>query len=311
MNRKLFQGCFLSCSHRKHSELPIRPSHGALPVVLMTSLAMLAFASNSLLCRLALAQGSVDAASFSALRIASGAAMLGLIAYLRHAAPTTGEKGDWRSAAMLFIYMVFFSFAYIRLEAGTGALILFAAVQLMMFTMALRRGEHFSAISWGGLALAVAGLIYLVSPGLTAPDPLGAMLMAISGLAWGLYSLFGQQVRNPLNMSAWNFVYLLPAAGLLVLLFWNDLNSTFEGRALAMASGALASGAGYVVWYSVLPKLTAMRAATVQLSVPAITAFGGALLLAEPLTLRLVLASLATLGGVAIVLTQRAAKIPQ
>jgi drug/metabolite transporter (DMT)-like permease len=178
-----------------------------------------------------------------------------------------------------------------------------------MFTVALCEGERFTALSWGGLSLAIAGLIYLVLPGVGAPDPLGAGLMALSGVAWGFYSLLGRHVTNPLNASARNFIYLIPAAAILGFLGWPYDGVTMSGLALAVASGAIASGAGYVIWYSALPGLGASRAATVQLAVPAIAAFGGVVFLAEPVTLRLLAASALTLGGVAIVLTQRAPHI--
>lgn len=208
---------------------------------------------------------------------------------------------------MLFTYMAFFSFAYLSLSAGTGALILFGAVQLTMFIVALRNGEQFRFLSWTGLTLAILGLVYLISPGLTAPDPLGAVLMAIAGIAWGFYSLLGRRVADPLEATANNFIYSVPLVIIVSFFFAGDFNSTSSGLALAMASGAIASGLGYVIWYAALRGLTATAAATVQLSVPVIAALGGVLLLSEPITLRLLLASAATLGGVAIVLSQRSA----
>lgn len=269
---------------------------------------MLAFAANSLLCRLALGHELIDAATFTTVRVIAGAVTLVLIVQFR---PKTqnGGKADWRTIAMLFTYMIFFSFAYLSLSAGTGALILFGAVQLTMFIYALRDGEHFSVVSWAGLTLAVLGLIYLVLPGVTAPDPLSAVLMAIAGIAWGFYSLLGRETADPLGATARNFVYSVPLVLIVSLLFLPDFSSSFDGLALAVASGAIASGCGYVIWYAALPGMTATRAATVQLSVPAIAAFGGVVLLSEQITLRLLLASAATLGGVAIVLAQRATNV--
>jgi drug/metabolite transporter (DMT)-like permease len=267
---------------------------------------MVAFAANSLLCRLALGAGSIDAATFTSVRVISGAVALGLIMLMRRGGGR--PSADWRAVVALFGYMAFFSFAYLSLSAGTGALILFGAVQLTMFIFALRAGEHFTLLSWGGLGMAIVGLIYLVSPGVTAPDPYGAVLMAIAGVAWGFYSLRGRGAVDPLAASAGNFIYSVPLAAMLSLFFWRDFNASSTGLALAVASGALASGCGYVIWYAALPGLTATRAATVQLSVPVIAAFGGVLLLSEPVTLRLIVASAVTLGGVAIVLAQRAAK---
>lgn len=273
--------------------------------VLFTAVAMVAFAANSLLCRLALGQGLIDAATFTSVRVISGATMLCLI-LLARGDLSGGKKVDWRAAAMLFTYMVFFSFAYISLSAGTGALILFGAIQLTMFIVALREGEYFSYVSWVGLVLAVLGLGYLVSPGLTAPDPVGAVLMAISGVAWGIYSLLGRGAANPLQATAANFTYSVPLVLIVSLVFINDYSSSFGGLALAIASGAITSGCGYVIWYAALPGLTTTRAATVQLSVPVIAAIGGVIFISEAITLRLLLSSVATLGGVAIVLAQRA-----
>ena len=277
--------------------------------MLLTAVAMLAFAANSLLCRLALGQGLIDAASFTTIRVISGAVMLSLIVLPRWRAGGR-SSADWRSIVTLFIYMAFFSFAYLSLSAGTGALILFGAVQLTMFIVALRGGEQFPLPSWAGLTLAIFGLIYLVSPGVTAPDPLGAVLMAIAGIAWGFYSLLGRRVADPVEATAYNFIYSVPLVIITSLLFIGDFHGSPSGVALAVASGAIASGLGYVIWYAALRDLTATRAATVQLSVPVIAAFGGVILISEQLTVRLLIASTATLGGVAMVQAQRAAQSP-
>ena len=268
---------------------------------------MLAFAANSLLCRLALGQELIDAASFATVRVVSGAAVLTLMMLPRWRVRGRASA-DWRSVAALFTYMALFSFAYLSLSTGTGALILFGAVQLTMFIAALRGGEQFALLSWAGLILAVGGLVYLVSPGLTAPDPTGAILMAIAGVAWGFYSLLGRDVSDSLEATANNFIYSVPLVIVVSLLFMGEFHGSLNGLLLAAVSGAITSALGYVIWYSALRGLTATRAATVQLSVPAIAAFGGVLLLSEQLTLRLVLASVATLGGVWIVLIQRAAR---
>jgi len=284
-------------------------------LALTTLLAMLAFAANSLLCRLALGAGSIDAASFAAWRMIAGAITLALLLRLKHGRwPLDG--GTFRrhlpNALMLFLYMAGFSFAYLSLPAGTGALILFGAVQLTMFVVALKGGEHFSALSWAGWVLAIAGLFYLVMPGLHAPDPLGAVLMAAAGIAWGIYSLLGRQSRDPLATTAANFILGVPLVLAVLLgqclLAPALLHAGASGIALAIASGAIASGCGYVLWYAVLPLHPATRAAAVQLSVPAIAALGGVLLLGEEPTLRLLLAAAMTLGGVGLVLIQRAAK---
>lgn len=277
---------------------------------ILTATAMLAFAANSLLCRLALGLELIDAATFTSVRMISGAVTLALILLLRGQAIERG-KADWRTVITLFSYMAFFSFAYLSLSAGTGALILFGAVQLTMFIFALRAGEHFPLLSWAGLAIAILGLIYLVSPGVTAPDPWGAVLMAVAGVSWGFYSLLGRGAADPLQATARNFAYSVPLVLAVSLFFQGDFSISANGLLLAVASGALASGCGYVIWYAALPGLTATRAATVQLSVPAIAAFGGVVLLSEEATLRLLLASAATLGGLAIVLAGKTKKAQQ
>lgn len=272
--------------------------------VALTLVAMLAFAANSLLCRLALGQGLIDPASFAAVRVVSGAILLGAIVLPgRNAWPHVPVNR--RAVAMLLVYVVFFSFAYLSLNAGTGALILFGAVQITMFAVAFRSGERFSALSWVGFAIAVLGLVYLVSPGLAAPDPVGAGLMTVAGVAWGGYTLLGRGVADVLQATASNFILAAPFAVLVSLLFFGGWHGSWHGVLLAVVSGALASGLGYVVWYAALRGLTAARAATVQLSVPVIAAIGGVVLLAEPLTPRLAVASVATLGGIWMVLAQR------
>lgn len=278
-----------------------------LRTVVLTAAAMLAFAANSLLCRLALQQRGIDPASFASIRLVSGAITLAVIVRFRPKQSPPGHA-DWLAAVMLFAYVAFFSFAYLSLPAGTGALILFGAVQLTMFSVGLRSGESFEPIAWFGLALAVAGFVYLVSPGVAAPPPLGAALMAIAGMAWGVYSLRGRGVADPLAATAGNFARAAPLALGLSLLFAANAHADAAGAALAIASGALTSGIGYVIWYAALSKLSALRAATVQLSVPLIAALGGVLFLSEAITPRLAAASAAILGGIALVLTSRSQK---
>lgn len=281
-----------------------------LRTVALTGVAMLAFAANSLLCRLALQHANIDPASFASVRLASGALVLAAIVRLRlrPGAPTVAP--DWLAGTMLWAYVACFSFAYLTLAAGTGALILFGAVQMTMFGVGLHAGERFTAAAWTGLAMALAGLLYLVSPGLAAPDPLGAALMTAAGIAWGVYSLRGRRSTEPLAATAGNFLRATPLALVVSLLFVTHFHAEPAGVALAIASGGLTSGLGYVIWYAALPGLSALRAATVQLSVPPLAAFGGVLLLAEAISLRLVLASLAILGGVALVLASRAKAAP-
>jgi drug/metabolite transporter (DMT)-like permease len=272
---------------------------------LLTALAMVAFAANSLLCRLALAADAVDAASFTTIRVVSGALVLVLISLAHLRRPSTSH-GDWRSAAALFAYMIFFSFAYISLGAAAGALILFGVVQLTMFGFALLTGERFPVLVWLGLAVASGGLVYLVSPGLSAPDTLGAALMVVAGVGWGAYSLLGRGAIDPLAATTMNFLYCAPLVAIVSLFMLSTAHLSVLGVLYGVASG-VASAGGYVIWYAALRGLTAGRAAVVQLSVPVIAAIGAVLLLSEDLTLRLLLASMATLGGVALALAQRSA----
>ncbi|WP_354373618.1 DMT family transporter [Variovorax paradoxus] len=281
-----------------------RRAPSTLQTVALTVVAMVAFAANSLLCRLALQQRGIDPASFGSIRLVSGAITLAIVVQLR-ARPASPDRADWLAAAMLFAYVAFFSFAYLSLSAGTGALILFGAVQLTMLGAGLGSGERFGPVAWLGFVLAAGGLVYLVLPGVTAPPLLGAVLMAIAGVAWGVYSLRGRGVADPLAATARNFTRAVPLALALSLVFVARAHVDATGIALAVASGALTSGLGYVVWYAALARLSAMQAATVQLSVPLLAAIGGVLLLSEAITPRLAAASVAILGGIAIVLSQK------
>jgi len=273
-----------------------------LRTVALTVAALIAFAANSLLCRMALGRQLIDAASFTSVRIVAGAVVLGLITAPRWR--RAGPAPDWKAVAALSGYMVSFSFAYLTLTAGTGALLLFGAVQLTMFTRAVLDGERMSGLAWAGLAAALAGLVYLVAPGVTAPDPVGAVLMVIAGIGWGIYTLLGRGVADPLLTTAGNFIGAVPVAVLIGVVALGGVNLTAAGVVLGVASGALASGLGYAIWYAALGGLRASQAATVQLSVPVIAAVGGAALLTEPFTARLGLAAAFTLGGIWLVLRQ-------
>lgn len=275
-------------------------------IAAMTAVAMVAFATNSVLCRLALAHTAIDPASFTLVRIASGAAMLWLLARLTRRGH--GIAGSWRGASALLAYAVCFSFAYVSLAAGTGALLLFGAVQATMVVKGLLAGERLSAVQWAGLALALLGLVALVAPGVTAPEPVGAALMVAAGVAWGAYSLLGRSsAEAPLVATAGNFLRAAPLAVLPAAALALAGRASWDGAGLiyAVLSGALASGVGYALWYSALPGLTAARAASVQLSVPVITALGGVALLGETVSLRLALSSAAVLGGIALVVAGR------
>ena len=276
-----------------------------LLTALYTSLAMVAFASNSLLNRLALGRESIDAVSYTTIRLTSGALALWLIASLKKNNTGPKVRGGWLSASMLFLYAIAFSFAYLNLSAGTGALILFGTVQLTMVLAALRSGERPQLLEWLGLLLASSGLVYLVIPGLQAPSLVGSALMTLAGTAWGVYSLLGRGSSSPLADTAGNFLRAVPLIVLVRLILLNDLHLTVSGILLAVLSGAIASGVGYVIWYTALAGLTATRAAIVQLSVPVLAAWGGVALLSEDVSLRLILAGILILGGIALTTLRR------
>lgn len=266
----------------------------------LTALAMIAFASNSLLCRAALRDTGIDAATFTLIRIVSGAVVLWTVAAMR-TRKRPAQSGSWTSGFALFAYAAAFSFAYLTLSAGTGALLLFGAVQATMILWGLRSGETLRARQVAGLALALAGLVVLVFPGLTAPPLIGSLLMLSAGVAWGIYSLRGKGAGDPLAATAGNFLRAIPFATALSLAFFASAELDQLGVIYAVLSGAIASGIGYAIWYTALPALQAASAATVQLSVPVLAAAGGILLLGEPLTLRFIAAAVTVLGGIALV----------
>ncbi len=271
----------------------------------LTVLALLAFAANSVLARLALGGPHMDPASYTSVRLVSGAAILFVIARLRRGNSVSLIGGNWLSAAMLFLYAIAFSFAYIRLSTGTGALILFPTVQFTMIAIGIYAGERPQPLEWLGLLVAFIGLIYLMSPGVMAPSLLGACLMTLAGVAWGFYSIWGRGQTNPLGATADNFLRTVPFA-LIILAFWHsELSLSSTGLIYAVASGSIASGIGYAIWYAALRGLTATRAATVQVSVPIIAALGGVVFLSETITTRLLLSALAILGGVGTAVSSR------
>ncbi|HVT45938.1 MAG TPA: DMT family transporter [Thermoanaerobaculia bacterium] len=265
-------------------------------IAILTTLALIAFAANSILCRLALDGETIDPATFTSIRLLSGALALLLILGLRR----QSIEGNWGSALALTFYALPFSFAYVTLAAGTGALILFASVQITMIAAGLVAGERLASHQWVGIAIAFGGLVWLVSPGLRAPSPAGSALMAIAGIAWGFYSLRGRGSGQAIAATGGNFLRTAPFAILLVIAFLPTIHITPRGIALAVISGAIASALGYVIWYSALPHLSATGAATVQLSVPLLAAAGGVVLLSEPLTPRLIVAAGLILGGLAL-----------
>ena len=275
----------------------------AARTAVLTALAMLAFAGNSLLCRVALKNTSLDAASFTSIRLVSGALVLCLIVRLRRAGPAIG--GNWPSAAALFAYAAGFSFAYVRLSAATGALLLFGAVQATMIGHGMWAGERLRGLQLAGLVLTLGGLVGLLLPGLAAPPLPSALLMLGAGVAWGVYSLRGKGAGDPLAVTAGNFLRAAPMAVVLSLLLYPATSVDAAGLLYAVASGALASGIGYAIWYTALPGLRSTSAATVQLSVPVLAALGGIVFLGESASLRLLLASVAVLGGIALVIRQK------
>ncbi len=271
---------------------------------------MIAFAGNSLLCRLALKNTGIDAASFSSIRLLSGAIVLYLIIYFRQAkqAQENQNKGDWLSAMALFAYVAGFSFAYLQLSAATGALLLFASVQVSMIGYGIWSGERLHGLQFIGFALAFLGLCALLMPGLSAPPMVNAMLMIAAGIAWGIYSLRGRAAKDATTVTAGNFLRAVPFALVLSLLSFKSASLDIAGIRYAICSGAVASGIGYAIWYMALPGLKAASAASVQLSVPLIAAFGGILLLDEQINLRLAIASVAILGGIALVIFEKTKK---
>ena len=272
---------------------------------LLTVLAMLAFAGNSILCRLALRDEAIDPLGFTAIRMISGAIMLVALYAVKNGPPKLRRHGSWASALMLFVYAIAFSFAYVFLDAGSGALILFGFVQATMLVASLKFGDRPGILEWAGWFLACVGLVWLLLPGAQTPSLPGVILMATAGIAWGLYSLRGQQETNPLGATTTNFTYCVIFAGGALILANPDALSV-RGTLLATVSGAITSGLGYVLWYAALNYLSTLQAALVQLSVPVVTALGGIVLLAEPLSLRLVVASMLVLGGILLALQNKA-----
>jgi drug/metabolite transporter (DMT)-like permease len=266
--------------------------------IAFTCAALVGFAGNSLLCRLALGQRAVDAATFTSVRLCAGALTLTLLADRGRAPSPTGRGGSWTAAIALFAYAAAFSFAYLRLSAGTGALILFGAVQATMIGWALRAGDRPRPLVWVGFGVALCGLVTLTLPGLSSPDPEGAGLMVLAGIAWGAYSLLGRSAANALAVTAQNFRRSLPLAAAASLVTLGHAHASLRGVALAAVSGSVASGVGYSFWYAALRGLSRTRAAIAQLAVPPLAAAGGVVLLGETVTPRLWAAGALILAGV-------------
>lgn len=281
-----------------------------MKATLYTLVALIAFAANSLLCRMALAQGYIDAWNFTIIRLVSGAVCLGLImAVYTYNLKRKGalndailsDTGSWRSSISLLVYALCFSIAYIELDTGTGALILFSAVQLTMIGWGIYKKEQLSKLQWGAFFVALAGFVYLMLPSAAVPSLLGASLMALSGVAWGVYSIRGKACVSPLRTTAFNFIRSLVAIPVLLLVAIGYLKTvSMQGVLLACASGAIASGIGYSIWYVVMPLLKSTQAAVVQLCVPVLAAIAGMLFLSEQVTVEFIIASSLILGSVLV-----------
>ncbi|QJR79365.1 DMT family transporter [Alteromonas pelagimontana] len=272
-------------------------------MVMLVIMAMMAFAGNSLLCRMALVSSSTDPVSFTYIRLLSGALVLYLLTVFRHSPSISA--GSWVGAVALFVYATGFSLAYVAIPTGAGALLLFGAVQLTMILWGMFKGERFNSIQTTGFFLAIVGLTVLLLPGATAPPLSSAVLMVMAGMAWGIYSVLGRSASNPLSSTAGNFILTLPFAAILLLINTHTMMTDLQGLILGIVSGAVTSGIGYALWYAVLPALKSSHAATIQLSVPVIATFAGWLILGETLTLRILLASLAILSGIALVIIEK------
>lgn len=276
-----------------------------MKAIIYTCFALVAFAFNSILCRLALGTQAIDAASFTTARLVSGAITLIFISLIFSKEKNKLKSGNWFSAFFLFAYAICFSFAYINLTTGTGALILFGTVQATMIVSALLSGERPQMLEWFGLILAFGGLIYLVFPGLSAPPLFSSFLMIAAGISWGFYTLRGRGSANPLADTTGNFIRSVPLIMLAGLPFISQIHLSQKGILLAVLSGAIASGIGYSVWYAALKFHTATRAAFLQLSVPAIAAIGGVVILSEVVSIRLLMATILILGGIGLAIWGR------
>lgn len=274
-------------------------------VFLVTVCALVAFAANSVLCRFALGTAAIDAAGFTSIRLVSGAVVLFLIFLLRTKHLSTTTKGSWFAGFMLFLYAITFSYAYINLDTGTGALILFGAVQITMICLSIIKGNRLLIAEWFGVVIACMGLVCLVLPGVSTPSALGFLLMTTAGIAWGVYTLKGRGSKNPLADTTYNFLRTLPLVIFLLIVTFRDLQFTAHGATLAIVSGGITSGVGYTIWYIALRNLTATQAAVAQLSVPVIAALGGVIFMAEQITFRLSISSLMILGGIFLVVMGR------
>ena len=277
-------------------------NNALIKTTFFTSLALIAFAANSVLGRLALKENAIDPSSFTAVRLLSGAVVLLIIISINRRKSNLSTKGSWSASLMLFIYAITFSFAYLSLDTGTGALILFAAVQITMILLSLITGTRLHLVEWVGVATAFTGFVYLILPGLTTPSLGGFILMTISGVAWGLYTLKGRDSKNPPMDTAYNFYRTIPLVCILVIITFKTAHYSLEGLLLALLSGGITSGLGYTIWYIALGGLSSTSAAVLQLLVPVIATAGGILFISEAITTRLIISATIILGGILMVL---------
>jgi len=269
--------------------------------IIFTGIALIAFAANSVLCRLALGEKTIDASSFTIIRLLSGAIVLQGILSINGNKTGSTKKGSWYASLMLFLYAITFSFAYITLNTATGALILFGSVQITMIILSLVSGTRLHATEWFGVMIAFTGFVYLILPAVTTPSVVGFLLMTVAGIAWGIYTLMGRGSKDPLIDTAYNFFRTIPFVIILLIVTIKNSNYSSGGILLAVLSGGLTSGIGYTIWYIALGGLSALQAAVLQLSVPVIAAFGGVIFVSEVITLRLTISAIMILGGILMV----------
>lgn len=273
---------------------------------ILTVLALIAFAANSVLCRLALGNEAIDASSFTSIRLLSGAITLFILLSLQGNNKAVSSNGSWAASFALFLYAITFSYAYLSLDTGTGALILFGSVQITMIILSFMAGTRLHLIEWSGVLLAFTGFVYLIFPNITTPSLNGFILMTVSGISWGIYTLKGRNSKNPLMDTTYNFVRSIPFIAVLVVFTMQNASYSTEGIILALVSGAITSGVGYTVWYIALGGLSSTQAAVIQLSVPVIAAIGGVLFVSEVITIRLVISATVVLSGILMVVLGKA-----
>jgi drug/metabolite transporter (DMT)-like permease len=289
------------------SNLANKPNSFLIKTILFTGLALIAFAANSVLCRLALGESAIDASTFTIVRLLSGAIVLTVILSISklNSNSNSSTKGSWPASIALFIYAITFSFAYVTLDTATGALILFGSVQVTMILMSMFSGNRLHISEWFGMALAFTGFVYLILPGVTTPSVIGFFLMTVSGIAWGIYTLKGRGSKNPIMDTAFNFLRTLPFVIILAIITIKYAHYSSEGILLAVLSGSIASGIGYMIWYTALSGLSVTQAAVLQLLVPVIAAVGGVIFVSESISFRLTVSSAMILGGILMVVLGR------